>query len=269
MAQQIPQDIQDAQTNYRRTLVQNWHLPVGAKLLEVGCGQGDMTAVLADAVGPDGHVTAVDIAPESYGAPQTLGQALSALQESVLGDRIKFQLEFDVLAPTVSFPPDAFDGAVLVHSSWYFQSPDHLGRTLSRLRDWAKTLYFVEWDIEPRLYAQTSHMMAAMIQGQVEAFKGQSEANIRTPLSAETLRRSMESQGWKVVRTDRVETLGLQDADWEISHTLGPVREEIPSLAIPERAKSHLQEQLEVLGKLALKSGNQTLDAFSVIATRQ
>ncbi|WP_124291139.1 methyltransferase domain-containing protein, partial [Streptomyces sp. ADI91-18] len=54
--------IQLPQTRYRAALVSSWDIPAGASVLEVGCGQGDMTAVLAEAVGPQGRVVAVDIA---------------------------------------------------------------------------------------------------------------------------------------------------------------------------------------------------------------
>ena len=55
-------DVQLTQTRYRAALVTGLGIPAGASVLEVGCGQGDMTAVLAEAVGPEGRVVAVDIA---------------------------------------------------------------------------------------------------------------------------------------------------------------------------------------------------------------
>ncbi|MCX4507966.1 hypothetical protein OOK53_36510 [Streptomyces anulatus] len=45
-------DIQLSQTRHRATLVESWHIEPGSSVLELGCGQGDMTAVLAEAVGP-------------------------------------------------------------------------------------------------------------------------------------------------------------------------------------------------------------------------
>ena len=56
------------QTEHRIALWSKWNVDWdGAKVLEIGCGQGDFTAVLAEAVGPDGHVTAVDPGPLTYG----------------------------------------------------------------------------------------------------------------------------------------------------------------------------------------------------------
>lgn len=60
-------DIQHSQTLHRQTLVREWQITAGAKVLELGCGQGDCTTVLADAVGPEGKVIAVDPASLDYG----------------------------------------------------------------------------------------------------------------------------------------------------------------------------------------------------------
>lgn len=60
--------IQHAQTLHRLALLQHWNIPVGSKVLELGCGQGDCTTALASAVGEQGRVVAVDPAPLDYGA---------------------------------------------------------------------------------------------------------------------------------------------------------------------------------------------------------
>jgi len=60
--------IQQSQTLHRLLLTQQWSIPAGSKLLELGCGQGDCTAVLAHSVGEQGNVVAVDPAELSYGA---------------------------------------------------------------------------------------------------------------------------------------------------------------------------------------------------------
>ncbi|MDT7782809.1 MAG: hypothetical protein QOF58_1228 [Pseudonocardiales bacterium] len=82
MAAWVPDpDIQVAQTTYRFDLASTWQIPDGASVLEVGCGQGDMTAVLASHVGPNGRVVGVDVAAPSYGSPVTVGQS-AALREA-------------------------------------------------------------------------------------------------------------------------------------------------------------------------------------------
>ena len=60
--------IQHSQTLHRLVLLQHWNIPTGSKVLELGCGQGDCTTVLASAVGEQGSVVAVDPADLEYGA---------------------------------------------------------------------------------------------------------------------------------------------------------------------------------------------------------
>lgn len=59
--------IQHSQTLHRLELLQYWNIPTGFKVLELGCGQGDCTTVLASAVGEQGRVVAVDPADLNYG----------------------------------------------------------------------------------------------------------------------------------------------------------------------------------------------------------
>ena len=60
--------VQYAQSCHRLALLEHWRVPTGAKVLELGCGQGDTTTVLATAVGEEGGVVAVDPADLDYGA---------------------------------------------------------------------------------------------------------------------------------------------------------------------------------------------------------
>lgn len=59
--------IAHSQTKHRLEIVSRFEVVPGSKVLEVGCGQGDFTVVLAAAVGDAGHVTAVDPASLDYG----------------------------------------------------------------------------------------------------------------------------------------------------------------------------------------------------------
>lgn len=61
-----------SQTYHRIKLVEAWGIGPGERVLEIGCGQGDCTAVLASAVGDAGHVTAVDPGRPDYGTLTTL-----------------------------------------------------------------------------------------------------------------------------------------------------------------------------------------------------
>ena len=48
----------------------------GEKVLELGCGQGDATTVLASAVGETGHITAVDPGELTYGKWELLRSSI-------------------------------------------------------------------------------------------------------------------------------------------------------------------------------------------------
>jgi predicted methyltransferase len=60
-------NIQDSQTLHRLVLLEHWNITTGSHVLELGCGQGDCTTVLASAVGEQGKVVAVDPADLDYG----------------------------------------------------------------------------------------------------------------------------------------------------------------------------------------------------------
>lgn len=70
--------IQHSQTIHRIELLKHWPSIDGAKVLEIGCGQGDCTTVLASAAGQQGKVVAVDPASLDYGA--TLSRHSSVFQ---------------------------------------------------------------------------------------------------------------------------------------------------------------------------------------------
>lgn len=59
--------IQKSQTVHRLALLQQWKIATGTTVLEVGCGQGDCTTILATAVGAHGKVVALDPAALDYG----------------------------------------------------------------------------------------------------------------------------------------------------------------------------------------------------------
>lgn len=251
--------VQLRQTEFRSRLVEAWAIPEGARVLEIGCGQGDTTAVLAEAVGPEGRVVAVDPADPSYGAPVTIGDSTRHLADGPLGDRIDFRLSFDVLAG--DFEESSFDMVVLAHSSWYFASLDLLAETLHRARAWAPRLCLSEWDLQPRSIEQLGHFLAITIQGQVEAFRAESVANVRSPYSRERLTKILNKAEWTVGSETIIDAPDLDDARWEADMALS-----LDDPGLPPRLKSLVGSQLDVLRRLPPA---RPLSSFALIAHRK
>lgn len=254
-------EVQLVQTRFRVRLAETWDLQPGDRVLEIGCGQGDMTAVLAAAVGEHGHVTGVDIADPSYGAPVTLGQSADFLRTTPFGDRIDMRFGFDVLTET--FPDDAFDHVVLSQCSWYFASLDQLRATLARVRPWARRLCFAEWDLRPTSHDQLAHLLAVQIQGMIEAAGERGEGNVRTPFSSQRLLAALAETGWHASAPRTVDTTDMQDAAWEIDACHHVVEERLHT--VPAPLHDLVQSHVDVLNTL---TPAKALPVYSVTATR-
>jgi SAM-dependent methyltransferase len=242
------------QTRFRMALVRDWQIAPGARVLEIGCGQGDTTAVLADAVGAGGRVIAVDPADPGYGAPVTLGESTRRLADDPLGERIDVRIPFDVLDPANAFPADAFDVVVLALCTWYFASLDEIAETLRRVRPWAPRLCLAEWELEPAALEQTGHLLAVLIRGHSEAGRTDSDANVRTPYVRDRLYELLATAGWDVVHETLVDTSELDDGRWEIESCLDEAPGELVAL--------------DVLRGLYERGSTRSLPAYSVVAER-
>ena len=85
-----------------RAMISALQFPSGSSGLDAGCGIGLQCLLLAEAVGPAGHVTGLDISPEF------LIRGRDIVQEANLSDRISFR-EGDVTY--LPFDDNAFDWA--------------------------------------------------------------------------------------------------------------------------------------------------------------
>jgi demethylmenaquinone methyltransferase/2-methoxy-6-polyprenyl-1,4-benzoquinol methylase len=83
-----------------RAAVHALQLPVGSRGLDAGCGIGQPALLLAEAVGPSGHVTGLDLLPE------LLVYAEEIAERAGLSERITFQ-QGDVRE--LPFDDDTFD----------------------------------------------------------------------------------------------------------------------------------------------------------------
>jgi SAM-dependent methyltransferase len=257
-----------AQQHYREALVAGWGIPAGARILEIACGQGDMSAVLAQAVGKTGHVTGIDNASPGYGAPLTLGEATALLKAGPLGDRLTFRLQTDLLDDGVTFAQDAFDAVVLAHGAWYFANLEQLRATLQRVRQWAPVLHFAEWDLEPQTITQVPHLVAVLLQGMVEGYHPQSEANVRTPFSRDQFRELLDEAGWTLTQEFRADTSALHDGEWEVDNALHFVLPTIDELPVPAAVRDQLRAQGDLLWSLSEMDQLGPLPSYALSARR-
>ncbi|KAJ5204566.1 uncharacterized protein N7498_005445 [Penicillium cinerascens] len=218
--------IQHSQTVHRLVLLQHWNIPVDSKVLELGCGQGDCTTVLASAVGEQGRVVAVDPAELDYGAPYTLGQAQSHISQGPLGSRITWvqQPPLDYLSslPSPSSSESkAFDATVLAHCLWYFASPELILSTFRALKQHSKRLLLAEWSLVATHPSAQPHVLAALTHVALECRKPNSDSNIRTVMGSKRLTELALAAGWQLESEAHVPGgEGLLDGQWEVSACL-------------------------------------------------
>lgn len=258
--------IQKVQTQHRLTLAETWEIKKGSKILEIGCGQGDTTAVLAYLTGENGLVHGIDIASADYGAPLTLGESVTFLQNSALGSRIKIDFETDILTDPHRFPDNYFDYIVLSHSSWYLRSFEELAKMLKMLRKWGKQLCFAEWDTSINSIEQYPHFLAVLIQAQYEAFKENSMANVRTLFTPEDIRKLAKDAGWEVIKEHSIHSPDLQDADWEVHMTLADYQEELAAIEIPEKLRYLIESEVHLLKASIEKIKLSPMSTYTFIA---
>ncbi|KAH8812299.1 S-adenosyl-L-methionine-dependent methyltransferase [Xylogone sp. PMI_703] len=212
-----------AQMEHRLDLVEYWDIRPGARVLEIGCGQGDTTIVLADAVGAQGHVDAVDPGSPDYGAPFTLSQAQAFISASPVGSRITFHNLHpqDYLA---SYTGPAYDYIVLSHCIWYFESPSILGTIIAALAPHCKVLCIAEWSLRSHKVNGQAHVLTTLLLTALEAKRDvPSSGNVRTVLSPVQVRGIVEGQGvgLKIEKeVIRESNEGLLDGHWEVNDML-------------------------------------------------
>ncbi|KAJ6187076.1 hypothetical protein N7519_001984 [Penicillium mononematosum] len=245
-------DIQHSQTLHRLVLLQHWNIPTGSKVLELGCGQGDCTTVIAYAVGEQGKVVAVDPAELDYGAPYTLGQAQAHISQGPLGGRITWvqQSPLDYLS-SISFPSSssspptseskAFDATVLAHCLWYFTSPSLILSTFRALKQHSRRLLLAEWSLVATHPSAQPHVLAALAQAALECHKSEnSDSNIRTVLGPKRLTELALAAGWQLEGETLVQCgEGLLDGQWEVSACLSSSFErEVEEFVSDERERA-------------------------------
>lgn len=258
-------EIQRIQTKHRLALVDVWRIQEGGRVLEIGCGQGDTTAALADAVGKKGFVHGIDIAPATYGSPITLGEACSHLLDSPLGDRMQIDFEVDVLSDEVDFPPMSFDYIVFSHCAFYVRSADEFLAVLRKARKWGKRLCFAEWDTRIQTIEQYPHLLAVLIQSQYECFKESSQSNVRTLFTPADVLRIAKVAGWSIAEEQVIQSPKLQDGQWEVEMTLAEYAEEVNHVKAPDKLKTLLHSEMGLLQAAHERQTVQPLSVFTFV----
>jgi ubiquinone/menaquinone biosynthesis C-methylase UbiE len=259
----------DLQLQHRMAIIHMWAPVLGTHVIEVGCGQGETTIVLAAAVGASGHVLAVDNGPAEYGRPVTLGEAHTYIKAATLGDCIEFLLSTDLLDPQIDFPENAFDLAVFSHSSWYMSSPQELQQLFARVRLWARRLGYAEWDVRPRHLQQLPHLLAVLLQAHAHSVAPQtSTANVRSLILPEHARLLAENAGWTITEEKIIDTstpLGYGKA-WEIHKALEMAEALTASDDVAEEVRSLLTAEKRLLSRIAHESRNLSLSTYAFLA---
>ena len=259
------------QLKHRTVLVDLWTPRLGDHIVEIGCGQGETTVVLAAAVGPSGRVLAVDSSAAEYGRPVTLGESHAYMRSSIIGNRVAFLLSTDLLDPSLNFPEQTFDLAVFSHSAWYMSSLTELYELFARVRPWAKRLGFAEWDIRPRCIRQVPHMLAVLLQAHVQRTCPQTlGANVRSLILPEDARSIAEKAGWKIMQEQVVDTsiqLGYGKS-WEIHQALAMTEQLAGSdrHVLSEDAKATLVAEARLLQRLSDEEHNLSLSTYAFLA---
>lgn len=241
-------NIQKVQTKHRLELAEFWDVKKGNKVLEIGCGQGDTTAVLAFLVGETGVVHGIDIASPDYGSPLTLGESINYLKKSQIGKRIKIDFDADILSSKIEFPETHFDLFVLSHSSWYMKSAEELHDILKKLRKWGNKLCFAEWDTRIQSVEQYPHLLSVLIQAQYECFKTTTLSNVRTLFTPQDIKRIAETAGWTIRAEKSINSPELQDGKWEIEQVLTNFHDELEMVDnMPPKMANLIKSQINLL----------------------
>ena len=257
------------QLRYRVELVEFWGAGPGHRVLEIGCGQGDTTVVLADSVGSKGRVVAVDNGPTDYGTPTTLGEAHESIGSSPLGKQIEFHTSSDLLEHHWDYPVHYFDLVVFAHCSWYMDSPKVLQRLFARVRPWSKRLGFAEWDPMPENVNQVPHLVAALVQAHVRTYWSEGGMGNVTSLVIPDQARSMaERAGWRVLKDQTTaSSKALEDGrSWEIAEAIDMAERTGRTAGIPDDAKDVVLAEARLLSKLAEREPRESLCTYVFLA---
>lgn len=218
-----------SQTQHRLNLLTAWFGSLetakdalsGKTVIEIGCGQGDMTVALAWAVGSTGKVHAIDPAPLDYGSPETLQQAQERVSRSEIGGRIKWVQAEPVEALERDSKLGEADYVVLAHSLLYMKSKEYLGKLFGALRSAPKSsedpgssskLLLAEWGMRVSNDSAKAHLLAV----QAQAARPLESGNVQLYLEPKDTITIATDAGWQGEKEAWIESPDLDDGAWEV-----------------------------------------------------
>lgn len=218
-----------SQTHHRLNLLASWfdtlesakHALQGKTVLEIGCGQGDMTVALAWAVRPTGKVIAIDPAPLDYGSPETLREAQERISKSEIGERIEWVQADPVEVLKRDQKLGDADYIVLAHSLLYMESTQYVTELFRTLAPAASrheeavsspTLLIAEWGMRVSTESARAHLLAVRAQAAQPLDSG----NVQLYLEPKVTMELATEAGWKGERETWIESPDLDDGSWEV-----------------------------------------------------
>jgi SAM-dependent methyltransferase len=225
------------QLRHRAALIDVWRrggasIEKAAKVLDVGCGQGDQTVALLG-VDESIEVVGVDPGPPEYGvfvsestspsltdnlfeptgSPFTLSQAQGKILSSQLfKGRIQFH-QVDASRAVSLYPSRHFDTATFSHCLWYYPSRETVKSAFAALKEaGVKQLAIAEWSLQISRIEATSHLLAVLAQSLVTS----EIANVRLVLSPRHIRELAVEAGWTLSHEQILPSPKIKDGIWEV-----------------------------------------------------
>jgi len=221
-----PSRIAISQTQHRLNLLAAWFGSLeaaknaleGKTVIEIGCGQGDMTVALAWAVGSTGKVDAIDPAPLDYGSPETLREAQNRISSSSrLGGRVDWIQTDPIEALEQDAELGATDYVVLAHSLLYMRSTAYIGELFKAVRSAAgpasTQLLIAEWGMRVSNESAKAHLYAV----QAQAARPLESGNVQLYLEPKATRELAINAGWKEGEERWIESPEVDDGAWEVA----------------------------------------------------
>ncbi|GIZ49073.1 hypothetical protein CKM354_001211300 [Cercospora kikuchii] len=258
----------------------------GRCVLELGCGQGDMTVALAHLVQNQiddhnhesenhgnfttkaGKILALDPGDLDYGAPYTLRQAQEHISQSASGlgkciDWLQYDpIEYlgilsngkDENSKTEEFP----DFIILAHSIFYLPNEEYFSRLFRALHNAASIsqtrknrnpprLLLAEWGMRITSPTAEAHLLAVEIQ----KARPIEEGNVQCVIAPTRIVELAKEAGWTIEREAWIANPEVDDGKWEV----GAVKADTKLDGLEE--DSEIRRKYQRMLELSEKEGGQ------------